>query len=104
MEPDLWVLFRMFSTGFFCHLKDGTQHRSGVTDSKSMQGIALSRCRKSDGMIFYCPHNKQLYTSSDYKLDKGRHTPNTFNLKYDGGIFVGLYNPSSSITSTEPFP
>lgn len=45
-----------------------------------MQGIALGHCRKSDGMIFYCPHNKQVYTSLDYKLDEGRHTPNTFNM------------------------
>ncbi len=104
VKPDLRVLFRMFSTGFFRHLRDGSQHRSGITDSKSMQGIALGRCRKSDGMIFYCPHNKQIYTSSDYKLDEGRHTPNTFNLKYDGGIFVGLYNHSSPNNSIEPFP
>ena len=66
-----------------------------------MQGIALGRCRKSDGMIFYCPHNKQLYTSSDYKLDEGRHTPNTFNLRYDGGFFMGLYNHSSPTNSSK---
>ncbi len=69
-----------------------------------MQGIALGHCRKSNGMIFYCPHNKQLYTSSDYKLDEGRSTPTTFNLWYDGGIFVGLYNNNSPTTSTEPYP
>jgi hypothetical protein len=69
-----------------------------------MQGIALGRCRKSDGMIFYCPHNKQLYTSTDYKLDEGRITPITFNLHYNGGIFVGLYNHPSSKTTTEPYP
>lgn len=69
-----------------------------------MQCIALDDCRKSDGMIFYCPHNKQLYTSSDYKLAEGRNSPNTFNLKYDGGIFVSLYNHSSPNNSIEPFP
>lgn len=104
VKPDLRVLFRMFSTGYFRHLRDGVHNRSGISDSKSMQGIALGRCRKSDGMIFYCPHNKQLYTSSDYKLDEGRHTPNTFNLQYDGGIFVGLYNHGSPNSSVEPFP
>lgn len=104
IKPDPCILFCKFSTDFFRHLKDGTHHHSGVTDSKSMQGIALGHCRKSYSMIFNCPHNKQLYTSSDYKLDEGHHTPNTFNLKYDGGIFVGLYNHSSSNTATEPFP
>jgi hypothetical protein len=33
-----------------------------------MQGIALGNCHKSDGMIFYCSHTKQFYTSSDYIL------------------------------------
>jgi hypothetical protein len=75
-----------------------------ISKSKSMQGIALGRCRKSDGMIFYCPHNKQLYTSSDYKLDEGRSTPTTFKLRYDGGIFVGLCNNNSPTTSTESYP
>jgi hypothetical protein len=59
------------------------------------KGIALGRCRKSDGMIFYCPRTRQLCVSSDYKLDEGRSTPTTFNLKYDGGIFLGLYNHHS---------
>jgi hypothetical protein len=104
IKPDICVLFRMFSVGFFRHLRDGSQHRSGISDSTSMQGIALGRCRKSDGMIFFCPHNKQIYTSSDYKLDEGRNTPNTFNLHYDGGIFVGLYNNQSPNNSIEPYP
>jgi hypothetical protein len=94
----------MFSVGFFKHLRDGQNHRSGISQSKSMQGIALGCCRKSDGMIFFCPHTKQLYTSSDYKLDEGRNTPNTFNLHYDGGIFVGLYNHQAHNNSIEPFP
>jgi hypothetical protein len=104
IKPDLRVLFRMFSVGFFRHLRDGPHHRSGISDSKTMQGIALGRCRKSDGMMFICPHNKQIYTSSDYKLDEGRSTPNTFNLRYDGGIFVGLYNHQSTNGSIEPYP
>jgi hypothetical protein len=68
-----------------------------------MQGIALGRCRKSDGMIFYSPHSKELYVSSDYKLDEGRQPLTAFNLPYDGGIFVGLYTHNHSSTY-EPFP
>jgi hypothetical protein len=104
IKPDLRILFRVFSVGFFRHLKDGDHHCSSISESKSMQGITLGRCHKSDGMIFYCPHTKRLYTSSNYKLDEGRNTPNTFNLRYDGGIFVGLYNRSSPTSSCEPFP
>lgn len=95
----------MFSTGFFHHLWDGSHDRHGVEESHSMQGIALGRCCSSDGMIFYSPHTKELYTSSDYKLDEGRSTPpTTFNLRYDGGLFVGLYNSSSINSSIEPHP
>jgi hypothetical protein len=68
-----------------------------------MQGIAIGRCRKSDGVLFYNPATRQIYTSGDYTLDEGRNTPNTFNLRYDGGIFVGLYDQGAR-TNVEPFP
>jgi hypothetical protein len=103
VKPDLRTLFRQFSTGYFKHSRDGSRHRSGISESHSMQGIALGQCHKSDGMLFYSPHTKELYTS-DYKLDEGCNTPNTFYLQYDGGIFVGLYNCSSHATTHEPFP
>jgi hypothetical protein len=103
VKPDLRVLFRLFSTGYFRHLRDGSHHHSGLAASHAMQGIALGRCRKSDGMMFYSPHSKEIYISSDYKLDEGHHTPTAFNLHYDGGIFIGLYNQGSS-SVCEPFP
>ena len=40
----------------------------------------------------------------DYKLDEGRSTPHTFNLCYDGGIYVGFYDHSPSSTGIEPYP
>jgi hypothetical protein len=103
IKPDLRVLFHPFSTGYLRHSRDGSHHRSGISEACSFQGIALGRCRKSDGMIFYSLHTKELYISSDYKLDGGRHTPNAFNWHYDGGIFIGLYNHKSP-TTFEPFP
>jgi len=41
VKPDLRVLFRMFSTGFFRHSRDGLSTRSGVSDAKTLQGIAI---------------------------------------------------------------
>ncbi len=41
VKPDIRILFRMFSVGFFKHLRDGQNYRSGISESKSMQGIAL---------------------------------------------------------------
>jgi hypothetical protein len=103
VKPDLRILFHLFSTGYFRKMKDSTLHHSGVSTSTSMQGIALGRYRKTGDMLFYSPHSKEIITSSDYKLDEGRHTPTAFNLSYDGGIFVGLYNHNGS-TSFEPYP
>ncbi len=63
-----------FTTGYFWKTKDSNNHRSGISSSTSMQGIALGHCRKMDGMIFCSPHSKEVYIPSDYKLDEGRHT------------------------------
>jgi hypothetical protein len=93
----------MLFTGFFHHLRDGEHHISGASESKSMQGITLGCCRKSECMIFYCPHHKQLYATSDFKLD-GHHTPNTYNPQYDVGIFAGLYSHGSPNRSVELYP
>jgi hypothetical protein len=60
VKPDLWVLFWMFSTGYFRHNCDSTESRHGIGTSKTMQGIALGRCCKSDRMIFYSPHTKEI--------------------------------------------
>jgi hypothetical protein len=104
VKPDYRVLFRLFSTGYFKHDRDNNRSRDGIAEAKTLQGIALGRCRITDGMLFYCPHTKQVYTSSDFKLDEGRSTPTTFNLQYDGGIFVGLYDSSNVSTGVEPYP
>jgi len=103
IKPDLRILLRLFSTGYFHKLRDNSVHRSGIGTSTSMQGIALGWCRKTDGMIFYSPHSKELYMSSDYKIDEGRHTLTAFNLHYDGGIFVGQYSHNTPV-SFEPYP
>ena len=103
MKPDYLTLFRLFSTGYFKHEKDSDRARDGIAEAKSMSGIAIGRCRKTDGLLFYFPHTKVIYSSGDFKLDEGRNTPNTFNLQYEGGIFVGMYDSAWTTTQVEPF-
>ncbi len=43
IKPDLRLLFRLFFTGFFKHNRDGSQHQAEISDSKSMQGIAIGQ-------------------------------------------------------------
>jgi hypothetical protein len=69
-----------------------------------MAGIAMGHGCQSEGLLFYCPHIQQFYASVDYKLDEGHNTPTTFNLHYEGGIFVGLYHHSPSSIGIEPYP
>jgi hypothetical protein len=103
VKPDYRLLFRLFSTGYFKYTTDGTRHRDGISEATSMAGIAVGHCRKSEGLLFCCPHNRQFYSSVDYKLDEGHSTPHTFNLSYDGGIFVGLYDHSPISAGVEPY-
>eukprot|EP00957_Ditylum_brightwellii_P151935 11569763-Ditylum_brightwellii.AAC.1 len=49
----------------------------------TMQGIAVSCSSVSNGIMFYCPHTKHVYTTFSYCLDKSGHTVAAFNLRYD---------------------
>ena len=42
--------------------------------------------RQSDRLLFYCPHNRQIYSTNDYKLDEGLSTPTLFSLQIIGFI------------------
>ena len=55
-------------------------------------------------MEFYCPHTKTISTSANFILDEVRSTPAAFNLKYDGGLFFGLYDHSPASRGIEPYP
>jgi len=102
VKPDYHVLFHLFSTGF--HHTHDSIHARDHFEAKMIQGIVIGHCCQSDGLLFYSPHMQQIYHSSDYKLDEGHSMPNTFNLLYDGGIFVGLYDNGPPSLGTEPYP
>ena len=55
-------------------------------------------------LLVYSPFTKQFYVTGSYKLDEGRSTANMFNLKCDGGIFIGLCDNGEAAQGTEPFP
>ena len=83
---------------------DGSRACDGIAEALSKQGIAIGRDRKSDGLLIYCPHTKKYFVSNIYKINKGRSTANAFNLKYDGGIFIILYDNSPISKGVEPYP
>ena len=69
-----------------------------------MQAILLGRSEKSDGYILNSPHTKEFYVASNCKIDSGKSTATCFNLLYDGGMFVGLYDLSTFANGTEAYP
>eukprot|EP00957_Ditylum_brightwellii_P156911 11942119-Ditylum_brightwellii.AAC.1 len=71
-------------------------------EAQSLQGITVSQSDDSNGMIFFCPFNKEVYTTSQYCLDESGHTAQDFNLHYDGGMFLSLYCSSSKTTTPAP--
>jgi hypothetical protein len=84
--------------------RDGARDRDGVAEALSKQVIAICSDRKSDGLLIYCPHSKKHFVSNSYKINEDRSTANAFNLKYDGGLFIGLYDNSPASQGVEPYP
>ena len=93
-KPDLRILFRLFTIGFFRHVTDSDRSRTQF-EAQTITGIAVGRSPDSNAMEFYNPTTNSFYVSADYKLDPSQSTAVTFpQLKYDWGITLGLYSRS----------
>jgi hypothetical protein len=104
VKPNYHVLFHLFSTVYFKVQQDGARDHDGIVEALSKPGIAISQDHKSDGLLSYCPHSKKYFVSNSYKLDEGQSTTTAFNLKYEGGIFIGLYDNSPISQGIKPYP
>eukprot|EP00957_Ditylum_brightwellii_P190574 14507280-Ditylum_brightwellii.AAC.1 len=89
--------------GYFTH-----QHNSSrdctTMEAQSLQGIAIGHSDDSNGMMFFCSFNKEVYTTAQYHLDESGYTANDFNLIYNSGIFNGLYSSQSKLKSKTSLP
>ena len=103
-KSDFRSLISLFSTAYFKHKRDGERERDGIGEAQTMQGIVLGRSMHCDGIIIYAPITQQFYHTNDYKIDDSNNTATHFNLRYDGGIFIGLYDHSPDCSISEPFP
>ena len=104
IQPDYRVLCPLFATCYFNHRTDGTRKRDGIAEAQTLQGILLGRSGECDGYIIFSPATKQFYHAIDVKIDHGRNTSQHFNLRYDGGIYIGLYDSKTPSDSVESFP
>ena len=103
VKPDYGTLFPLFALTYFKHMRYGQRARDGV-EAKVLQSILLSRAENSDLYLLFSPFTQEFYVSGDCKIDSGNCTASAFNLKDDGGIFIGLYDSSHVSNETEPYP
>eukprot|EP00957_Ditylum_brightwellii_P177293 13506164-Ditylum_brightwellii.AAC.1 len=50
----------------------------------------------------FCPFNQRVHHTNNYCLDESGHTATSFNLQYNGGIFIGLYSSDKKLSSSPP--
>jgi hypothetical protein len=90
----------MFSVAYIKHFRDHGKTRN-KWKSKSLKCIAIGKCDKSDGLLFYHPPSKQTYTCGDgYKFDSFSPSGPQFALPFDGcftfsteSVMSGIHRP-----------
>ncbi len=102
-KPDYRQLIRLFLTVYFSHSKDNTKERTNV-QAHTLAGIAVGWSNTANGLLVFNPITKELYSTSIYKIDEHNETKTYFNLKYDGGMFSGLYSTDSNQNIPENYP
>ena len=70
----------------------------------TLAGIAVGWSNTANGLLVFNPITKESYTTSIYKIDEHNKTKSYFNLKYDGGMFSGLYSTDSTQNIPENYP
>ena len=89
-KPDFRVLFPFGSIGSFCCPRDGQRDRT-TFEFQGMLGIALSRSKFTNGMIFYNPTLDSFCTSADYRLDPNASIADYFpSIVYNGGLSTSV--------------
>lgn len=94
-KPDYQMLFRLFCTAYFSKTKDDKTART-MGQAHTMQDIAVGYSEVANGMETYNPFTKKLYTETVYRLDEHANTATSFDLPYDGDIFMELISSNSS--------
>ncbi|CAB9521703.1 Reverse transcriptase (RNA-dependent DNA polymerase) [Seminavis robusta] len=114
-RPDMRVLFKFGSVGFFYRPVDGSRSRTKF-EVQTFPGIALGRSDTTNGMIFWCPETKRFCTAADYYLDESQHVRCFFpELVNNGGFELRLcehglhgkairHPPGSTVTFRLPGP
>ena len=86
-KVDYRSLFPMFSLAYV-KLPPRQMEDGNKWSSKTIKCIAVGRCPKSDGMLFYIPGQKQLISCGEgYKFDPSSPSGPHFNEKFDNQFY-----------------
>ena len=89
-KVDYRILFPLFSIAYIKQMRHEGKHLS-KWKSQSMKCIVVGTCSKSNGLLFYHPPSKQLFSCADgYKFDPTTPAGLHFNEKYDGDFFLNV--------------
>ena len=102
-KPDLRNLFPLFSVGYIRRSRDSTTNRL-TFHSTSLRCICIGRDDTSNQLEFFHPPSRQLVYSDDFVLDKHLCSGPTFNLDYDGGLYINKYKDYQDDENISPFP
>ena len=102
-KPDLRNLLPMFSVSYVRRSRDANTNRL-TFHSTSIRCICLGRDDVSNQLEFFHPPTRQLLYSDDYIFDKHLCPGPTFNLDYDGGLYLLKYKDHQDEDNISPFP
>ena len=102
-KPDLRNLLPLFSVSYVRRSRDANTDRL-TFHSTSLRCLCLGRDDVSNQLEFFHPLTRQLLYSDDYIFDKNLCPGPTFNLDYDGGLYLNKYKDYQDEDNISPFP
>ena len=104
VRPDLRKKIHLFSPVYYSVDRYSSVDRDHF-DLQSIFDITIGWSDDCEGIILHFPHSKVIHHGViDYKMDDSRSLPSAFNLSYDCGVFLGLYNGSLSSPGLDLYP
>ena len=101
-KPDLRNIFPLFRVAYVCWSRDAKTDRL-TFHSTSIRCICIGWDNTSNQLEFYHPPSRQLLYSDDFVLDKHLCTGPTFNLDYDGGLYINNFKDFQDEANILPF-
>ena len=102
-KPDLRNILPLFSVSYVRRSRDANTNRLTFHPT-SIRCLCLGRDDVSNQLEFFHPPTRQLLYSDDFVFDKNLCPGPTFNLDYDGGLYINKYKDYQDDENISPYP